>query len=332
MATAKPTARTGHVYVIPCSGKKLDHAAPARELYRGSYFLTCWRAAAAFAGDDDLVLILSARHGFVTLDQVLEPYDAKYGNRSAVSDRVLAAQARLLGIEHAREVTVLAGAAYVRAVRTVWPHAQAPLTGLNIGKQLQLLNDLRGAAEMEELQRKYGRAPAVEQTPEPAAHPVDEVAEHGPLYELPYDYKQTARDFTVTVAGPERHDGEKPYTYLVKEYSTALAWAKVLAWFMVEQETPDAHVVASESFEGVPEPGCGYFWTDLRPEFARQEALDDLADQAAECVTEFQSMTYGMTRDGAVLPDRQAEYDQVRDAAAVAAWPLVQRMAENDGR
>lgn len=82
----------------------------------------------------------------------------------------------------------------------------------------------------------------------------------------------------------------------------------------------------------MPEPGCGYFWTDLRPEFARQEALDDLADQAAECVTEFQSKTYGMTRDGAVLPDRQAEYDQVRDAAAVAAWPLVQRMAENDGR
>lgn len=216
----------------------------------------------------------------------------------------------------------------MRAIRTVWPHAEAPLTGLNIGKQLQLLNELRGKAEMDELVHKYGPVPAAEETLEPAAHPVDEVAERGPLY----DYKQTARDFTVTVAGPERHDGEKPYTYLVKEHSTTLAWAKVLAWFMVEQEAPDAHVVAGLSFEGVPEPGCGYFWTDLRPEFARQEALDDLADQASECVTEFQSKTYGMTRDGVVLPDRQAEYDQTRHAAAVAAWPLVQRMAENDGR
>ncbi|MBA0053469.1 hypothetical protein E0L36_22095 [Streptomyces sp. AJS327] len=332
MVTAPHKARTGHVYVIPCSGKKLDHAAPARELYRGSYFRACWRTAAALAGDDDLVLILSARHGLAPVDKVLEPYDAQFGNRSAVSDRVLAAQARLLGIEHAREVTVLAGSAYVRAVRTVWPHAKAPLTGLNIGKQLQLLNELRTKAELDERPDEGGPAPAAGETPEFAGHPVDEVAGRGSLYELPYDYKQTARDFTVAVAGPGRYEGKPPYRYLVKEYSTALAWAKVLAWFMVEQESPDAYVVGALSFEGAPEPGCGYFWTDLRGEFARQEALDDLADQAAETVTEFESKTYGMTREGVVLPDRQAEYNQARDAAAAAAWPLVVRMAENDGR
>lgn len=36
MVTAPPKARTRHVYVIPCSGKKLDRPAPARELYCGS--------------------------------------------------------------------------------------------------------------------------------------------------------------------------------------------------------------------------------------------------------------------------------------------------------
>ncbi|WP_433856696.1 DUF6884 domain-containing protein [Streptomyces kronopolitis] len=331
MATAPPTARPGHVYVIPCSGKKLDRAAPARELYTGSYFLTCWRAAAVLAGDDGLVLVLSARHGLVTLDQVLEPYDTRFGDRDAVSDLLLAAQARKLGIQHARDVTVLAGAAYVQAARTVWPYAQAPLSGLGIGKQLQRLNDMRGAAEMDELTAKC--SPAAEKEPEPVtAQPVESVADRGPLYDVPDDYSQRVRTFAVTVAGPQRHDGEKPYTYVVSEHSTEKAWAKVLAWFMVEQETVDAHVVAGESFEGEPEAGCGYFWTDLRSEFARQEALDDLADQATEAVDAFRNATASLVRDGDVIADQRTAYDTELGDASYAAWPLVLELAANDGR
>ncbi|MEU8870476.1 DUF6884 domain-containing protein [Streptomyces javensis] len=331
MVTAPPTARPGHVYVIPCSGKKLDHAAPARELYKGLYFAACWRTAAVLAGDDGLVLVLSARHGLVTLDQVLEPYDTRFGDREAVSDLLLAAQARKLGIQHAREVTVLAGAAYVQAARTVWPYAHAPLSGLGIGKQLQLLNEMRGKAEMDELTAKHG--PAAGEKPEPtAAQPIESVADRGPLYDVPDDYSERKRTFTVTVAGDERHQGEKPYAYVVSERSTEKAWAKVLAWFMVDQETVDAHVVASESFEGEPEAGCGYFWTDLRSELARQEALDDLADQATEAVDAFHSATASMVRDGDVIADQQTAYDTKLGDAAYAAWPLVLELAANDGR
>ncbi|WP_019548596.1 DUF6884 domain-containing protein [Streptomyces sulphureus] len=330
MVTAPPTARRGHVYVIPCSGKKLDHAAPARELYVGSYFLSCWRAAAVLAGDDGLVLVLSARHGLVTLDEVLEPYDTRFGERDAVSDRLLTAQARKLGIEHAREVTVLAGAAYVQAAHKVWPHAKAPLAGLGIGKQLQRLNEMSGQAEMDELTAKHG--PAIEKPKPPAAQPIEAVAEHGPLYDVPDDYSQRERTFTITVAGTERHDGEKPYTYVVSECSTKKAWAKVLAWVMVDQETVDAHVVAGESFEGEPEPGCGYFWTDLRSEFTRREALNDLADQATEAADAFHSATASMVRDGDVLPGQQTAYDTALGDAAYDAWPLVLELAANDGR
>lgn len=165
-----------------------------------------------------------------------------------------------------------------------------------------------------------------------SSQPIEEAAERGPLYDLPYDYNQRERPFTVTVAGPERHDGEKPYTYVVAEYSTERAWSKALGWFMVEQETVDAHVVAGLSFEGTPERGCGYFWTDLRPEFARQAALDDLADQAAEAVAEFHASTEGMVRDGDVTTDQQAAYDTKLGDAAYSAWPLVLEMAANDGR
>ncbi|QKW06968.1 hypothetical protein HUT18_11730 [Streptomyces sp. NA04227] len=335
MATVPPTSRTDRVYVIACSVKKLDHTAPARELYTGSYFRACWGAAASLAEQHDaLVLVLSARHGLVTLDTELEPYDTHIGDRDAVSDLLLQAQARKLGVDRAREVTILAGAAYVQAARQVWPDAKAPLAGLGIGKQLQLLNELRGAAELDWLTRKAAsqKAARSEKPEMPAAHRVDEVAERGPLYDLPYDYKQTARDFTVSVAGPGRLDGEGPFTYLVEEYTTEKAWAKVLAWFMVEQETVDVYVVAARSFEGKPEPGCGYFWTDLRPEFARQAALDDLADQAAEVVDGFHAATSGMVRDGDVVPDHQEAHDNALDEAQHAGWPLVIELAANDGR
>ncbi|MFZ3595081.1 hypothetical protein [Streptomyces sp. BH104] len=178
--------------------------------------------------------------------------------------------------------------------------------------------------------RKEQPAPKV---PKPiAAHPIESIGADGPLYDVPSDYNQFERPFTVAVAGPGRFQGERPHVYVAAAYTAASAWAKVLGWYRVEYGSPDAYVVASQSFEGEPEPGSGRFWTDLRPEFARQEALDDLADQAAEVVACFEAGTYGMTRDGEVLPDRRDEYGRALARAQEAGWPLVQQMAVNDGR
>lgn len=65
--------------VIPCSAKKLDHAAPARELYTGPLFRSALLAAEALvrAGRADHVMVLSAEHGLLELDQLVEPYDRK---------------------------------------------------------------------------------------------------------------------------------------------------------------------------------------------------------------------------------------------------------------
>ncbi|MEU6351119.1 hypothetical protein ABZ896_17565 [Streptomyces sp. NPDC047072] len=88
-----------------------------------------------------------------------------------------------------------------------------------------------------------------------------------PLYELPPEERpEGLRDFTVTVAGPERYDGEKPYTYVVRDHTTEGAWIQALTWHMRTNETLDAHVVASESHAGLPPSDAGYFWNDLRPE------------------------------------------------------------------
>lgn len=57
--------------LIPCGNAKLAHAAPARDLYTGSLF----RLARRFAEARGPWWILSAKHGLVHPDTVLEPYN-----------------------------------------------------------------------------------------------------------------------------------------------------------------------------------------------------------------------------------------------------------------
>ena len=144
MSTTPTGAR--RVIVIPCSARKKAESAPAGELYTGSYHRACRATADALADEDTAVLVLSARYGLVRLDEVLEPYDVTFGDRGAVSGLLLAAQARRLGVDKARTVTILAGAAYVEAVRSIWPYADTPLAGLAIGRQRQRLAQIRDQA------------------------------------------------------------------------------------------------------------------------------------------------------------------------------------------
>jgi len=127
----------GRVVVIPCGGKKLDEAAPAGELYVGSYHRAARRAADALGGR---VLILSALHGLVDLDTVLEPYDLRMGQPGSVAPERLAEQAVALGVADSLNVAVLAGKAYADAASSVWPHAVRPLDGTRgMGEQLARL-------------------------------------------------------------------------------------------------------------------------------------------------------------------------------------------------
>ncbi|MFI7608492.1 DUF6884 domain-containing protein [Micromonospora sp. NPDC049366] len=104
----------GITYVIPCGGEKLDHAAPARDLYRGSMFRhtlenteRCARMDIEQLGKPARVLILSGKYGLVELDQVIEPYDLRMGARGSVTAATLAEQAAALGIDWGAEVYAL---------------------------------------------------------------------------------------------------------------------------------------------------------------------------------------------------------------------------------
>jgi len=72
-----------HTFVIPCGGEKTAHAAPARDLYVGQMFKNTLAAAEKYAADRAAegqavqILILSAKHGLLDLDTVVEPYDCE---------------------------------------------------------------------------------------------------------------------------------------------------------------------------------------------------------------------------------------------------------------
>ncbi|MGW9031741.1 DUF6884 domain-containing protein [Streptomyces sp. NPDC055722] len=131
----------------PCGSAKRSVASEAERLYTGSYHGACRAAADALTAAGGTVLILSALHGLVPLNQVIEPYELRMGQSGSVTAEHLRAQAWALGVDDAREVTVLAGAAYTRAARAVWPDAAAPLTGLGIGRQMRALAGIRTQAK-----------------------------------------------------------------------------------------------------------------------------------------------------------------------------------------
>ncbi|MEU6704709.1 DUF6884 domain-containing protein [Streptomyces wuyuanensis] len=144
------------VVLVACGGAKSIESgtAPAGEMYSGSYFRACSRAAEALGGR---TLVLSAKYGAVPLDSPIEVYDVRMGSPEAIDGGELKRQAEELGLLNA-EVTVLGGQDYVRLAREVWPDAQAPLSG-GIGKQLQQLATIY-SGEPEEIEHQDQEKPA----------------------------------------------------------------------------------------------------------------------------------------------------------------------------
>lgn len=84
--------------IIPCGASKLPTAAPAAELYTGSMFQDALRTARTMTTDEN-IRILSAKHGLVRLDHVLEPYEMKMGHKESVTGFRIVMQLMGLGFE-----------------------------------------------------------------------------------------------------------------------------------------------------------------------------------------------------------------------------------------
>lgn len=140
--------------LISCGSRKAAAAAVASELYRGSYFTACLRAAVAIAPRDN-VLIVSALHGLVGLDDgPIAPYEQRLDQPGAVTAATIRAQAVQLDVA-GFPVVALCGARYSALARQVWPRVETPLAGLGIGRQRHILSGLCAGRDL----RVAGRSP-----------------------------------------------------------------------------------------------------------------------------------------------------------------------------
>ena len=106
-------------FIVPCGAEKASEAAPARFLYEGQAFRLALAAAEAEAeatfrdlGLEADVLILSAKHGLVSPDAELEPYDVKVSDAEAIGPVALAASLVMAGVEEGDELYSMLPRAY----------------------------------------------------------------------------------------------------------------------------------------------------------------------------------------------------------------------------
>jgi cytoplasmic iron level regulating protein YaaA (DUF328/UPF0246 family) len=129
--------------LVACSSSKLDHKAPAEELYSSSLFT---KSRLWVKSNCDRWYILSAKYGLLEPEQEIEPYNITLNTMRMAdiklwSSRVLAdLQKRVVKGD---EIVFLAGEKYrkflVKPLLAQGCIVKVPLEGLPIGKQLQWL-------------------------------------------------------------------------------------------------------------------------------------------------------------------------------------------------
>lgn len=127
------------VVLVACSSSKLDHRAPARNLYTSTLFKLARRYAETQA---KWWYILSARHGLVRPSDCLEPYDEVLPRSSVARELWALDVADLLdqwwGIPSSTKVVILGGQRYAEPLASILQErgyeVSLPLKGKGIGK------------------------------------------------------------------------------------------------------------------------------------------------------------------------------------------------------
>lgn len=130
------------IILIAGTKTKLTGAAPARELYTGSLF----RKARSYAEQSGVLwFIISAQHGLVRAEEVLDPYDCSQGDQSAPARgrwavRVGSQLEDALGGLSGKTIEVHTGSTYAGPLRevlsTLGMTVAEPLAGLGLGRRL----------------------------------------------------------------------------------------------------------------------------------------------------------------------------------------------------
>ena len=132
------------IVLISCVSKKLSKKSIARSLYVSPLFKLNLQYAEKLKPDH--IFILSAKHGLLTLDQEIEPYEQTLNSMPAKeikgwANKVIGQIKKCCDVNET-EFVFLAGHKYRKYLIPEMPNVQIPLKGLGIGKQLQRLKIL----------------------------------------------------------------------------------------------------------------------------------------------------------------------------------------------
>lgn len=133
------------VFLVSCVAGKRPRATPAADLYTSAWFV---KARALVEASGDAWFILSAEHGLLAPEKVIEPYERTLNTMSAPERRSWAEQVQKqmnATLPDADEVVVLAGNSYrenlMSYLRKRFPKVTVPMDGLTIGRQLNWLDN-----------------------------------------------------------------------------------------------------------------------------------------------------------------------------------------------
>lgn len=132
------------IVLISCVSQKLAQRAEAKDLYVSTLFKLNLKYAQKL--DSDKIFILSAKHGLLSLEEEVDPYEQTLNTMSAIevkqwADQVLDQIRAKCSIDETIFI-FLAGERYRKYLLPHLKNVQIPLKGLGIGKQLQKLKEL----------------------------------------------------------------------------------------------------------------------------------------------------------------------------------------------
>jgi hypothetical protein len=132
-----------HIVLISCGKEKRSQRTKVRDMYIGDLFQKSIAYARSLSPDS--IYILSAKHGLLSLDVEIEPYEETLKGKSKPhkmmwSERVVNELRRVSRLD-ADRFTILAGRDYREFLLPHIHHYQIPMEGKRQGEQLQYLKE-----------------------------------------------------------------------------------------------------------------------------------------------------------------------------------------------
>jgi len=141
VADDRPECCGKRIFLLPCAKRKKPFRTRAADLYDSALFRKMLHYAERHS--PDAVLVLSARHGLLELDDLIDPYEQTLNAMpvrevKAWTERVLRQLRERADLER-DHFTILAGEKYRRYLLPHLRHSCIPMEGLSIGRQLRFL-------------------------------------------------------------------------------------------------------------------------------------------------------------------------------------------------